>query len=45
MLKIKTTNGHECYIEDEDLKHYKNAEVLEEDADPSAAVEETEEEE
>jgi hypothetical protein len=28
-LKIRTVNGHECFIEDEDLKHYKDAEVLE----------------
>lgn len=28
MLLIKTINGHECWIEDEDLVHYKNAEVL-----------------
>lgn len=34
VLKIKTINGHECYIEEEDLQHYKGAEVLEEDAVP-----------
>lgn len=39
MLRIKTANGHECFIEDDDLKHYVNAEVLATDVEvPTDAV-------
>jgi hypothetical protein len=30
VLRIKTKAGNECWIDSEDLKHYREAEVLEE---------------
>jgi hypothetical protein len=41
MIKIRTNNGHECFIEKEDLKHYVDATVLE---DEEVEVEEPEDE-
>lgn len=38
MIKIRTVNGHEAYIEKEDLKHYVDAEILE-DEEPEVPVE------
>lgn len=38
MLKILTNNGHEVFIEDEDLVHYVDAEVLERVTDPDDEV-------
>lgn len=43
-IKIRTVNGHECFIEEEDLKHYKDAVVLEGDAVNPDSVPESEEE-
>jgi len=37
MLKIKTNNGTTCYIEDQDLQHYKDAEILEKNVTPESA--------
>lgn len=42
VLKIRTINGHECFIEEEDLKHYKDAEVL--SGDDEQEIEEPEDE-
>lgn len=42
VLKIKTPVGNEFYIDSEDLKHYKNAEILETIEDEVAEVPEEE---
>lgn len=45
VIKIRTVNGHECLIEEEDLKHYKGAVRLDEEAvDPDSVPEDTDDE-